>query len=226
MSMTLLDRTPLSLNPHPRVSRHESPRVAVGHPKCQKAKHVLEQFANEAAEALLAEEAAENSSNASHKSRKKKKNKKKKTEGASRDPDDAASASLAGHVATVSAASAQLDAAEAVDTVVEAVDVALGGLQPFAETDEPLSGEPDEPQRPPPARAVSLAEASFDTGRPAVPESTIGGETTCIICFSNPKSHLAVPCGHLCACGPCSQKMEQCPYCRGPVMMWVEARVV
>ena len=43
--------------------------------------------------------------------------------------------------------------------------------------------------------AVSLANASFDTGRAEVPESTLGGETTCIICFTNPKSHV-VPCGH------------------------------
>jgi len=40
--------------------------------------------------------------------------------------------------------------------------------------------------------------------RPAAPESTTGGETPCIICFERPKSHLAVPCSHLCVCGPCS----------------------
>ena len=34
------------------------------------------------------------------------------------------------------------------------------------------------------------------------PESTIGAETTCIVCMANPKSHIAAPCGHLCACGP------------------------
>jgi len=51
---------------------------------------------------------------------------------------------------------------------------------------------------------MSLAAAQFDTGRRAVPESTIGGQTTCIVCFVNPKSHAAVPCGHKCACGDCS----------------------
>eukprot|EP00966_Prymnesium_polylepis_P214963 4978700-Prymnesium_polylepis.1 len=70
---------------------------------------------------------------------------------------------------------------------------------------------------------ISLANAGFDTGRP---ESTIGGETTCIVCFSNPKSHAAVPCGHQCACGPCSEQMQACPYCREPVMMWMLMRVV
>ena len=82
---------------------------------------------------------------------------------------------------------------------------------------------PSGPQ-PPPA-AVSLADAGFDTGRPAVPESTLGGETTCIVCFSNPKSHVAGPCGHLCACGPCSARMESCPICRAPVLMWMQLRV-
>ena len=73
---------------------------------------------------------------------------------------------------------------------------------------------------------TSLAEAAFDTGRANVPESTLGGETTCIVCFANPKSHLAAPCGHVCACGPCSEQMKTCPYCRADVAMWIKAHVV
>ena len=76
-----------------------------------------------------------------------------------------------------------------------------------------------------PLAAVSLADAGLDTGRPA-PESTMGGETTCIVCFARVKSHAAVPCGHLCACGPCSELMRECPYCREPVMMWMVPRPV
>ena len=72
----------------------------------------------------------------------------------------------------------------------------------------------------PPLGPVSLASANFDTGRPEVPESTVGGESTCIICFTRPKSHVAIPCGHLCACDVCSARMEQCPICREPVMTW------
>ena len=64
---------------------------------------------------------------------------------------------------------------------------------------------------------MSLADANFSTGRPEAPESTIGGQTTCIVCFANAKSHLAVPCGHQCACGPCSARMESCPICRAPI---------
>ncbi|EOD28973.1 hypothetical protein EMIHUDRAFT_234335 [Emiliania huxleyi CCMP1516] len=74
--------------------------------------------------------------------------------------------------------------------------------------------------------AVSLADAGLDTGRPAAPESTMGGETSCIICFERPKSHLAVPCSHLCVCRPCSALMRECPYCREPVMMWLAPRPV
>ncbi|EOD27384.1 hypothetical protein EMIHUDRAFT_254314, partial [Emiliania huxleyi CCMP1516] len=77
-----------------------------------------------------------------------------------------------------------------------------------------------------PSAAVSLADAGLDTGRPAAPESTMGGETTCIVCFARVKSHAAVPCGHLCACGPCSELMQECPYCREPVMMWMVPRPV
>ena len=94
-----------------------------------------------------------------------------------------------------------------------------GGGEPSA----PADGEPQSAQQP--AVAVSLANAAFDTGRPAAPESTLGGDTTCIVCFTNPKTHIAAPCGHLSACGACSAKMEQCPYCREPVMLWMQLRM-
>ena len=81
---------------------------------------------------------------------------------------------------------------------------------------------------PPPAAPVvvtSLADAQLDTGRREAPESTIGGQTTCIICFSNSKSHAAVPCGHMCACGDCSAQLDECPVCRSPAAMWMHVRV-
>ena len=85
------------------------------------------------------------------------------------------------------------------------------------------------PPPPPPAAVTSLAEAQFSTGRPEPPESTIGGQSTCIVCFTNPKSHVAVPCGHQCACGACSALidglMQGCPVCRTPVQTWVHVRV-
>ena len=73
---------------------------------------------------------------------------------------------------------------------------------------------------------LTLADAGDITGRIPVPESTIGGETTCIVCMAHPKSHIAVPCGHLCACSICAERMQDCPYCRAPVQQWMHARVV
>ena len=75
-------------------------------------------------------------------------------------------------------------------------------------------------------QVLTLADVGDVTGRNEVPESTIGGETTCIVCMERPKTHLAVPCAHQCACGPCAEQMPLCPYCRAPVQGWLEVRVV
>ena len=56
--------------------------------------------------------------------------------------------------------------------------------------------------------------------RTAEDTSTLGGGTTCTICFVGTKSHAAVPCGHRFACGQCAdvlmQEGQQCPMCRRP----------
>ena len=78
-----------------------------------------------------------------------------------------------------------------------------------------------------PGPALALADAGdILSRRDDPPESTIGGDTTCVICFANPKTHLAVPCGHICACGPCADLMDKCPYCREPAQMWIRHRMV
>ena len=77
---------------------------------------------------------------------------------------------------------------------------------------------------PPPAAVMSLADSQFNTGRLETPES-IGGQSTCIICFTNPKTHVAVPCGHQCSCGNCSAQMKECPVCRGHVQMWMHVHM-
>ena len=188
---------------------------------------------NEMAMALLAEEEEEQASKASASAASRKKKKKKKK--GQQEP---------------STGCAEQGAAEATVSSHDDVQVPLGDLQPFEEQAEaafPLPSPPSpevplvEPPPvdissphvddsfPPPTPSqvqVSLAEANFDTGRAEVPESTIGGDTTCIVCFENPKTHLAVPCGHQCACAQCSTKMKQCPYCRAPATLWVQARLV
>ena len=82
------------------------------------------------------------------------------------------------------------------------------------------------PSAPPHPEILSLAAATFDTGRRDAPESTIGGETTCIVCFTRPKTHAALPCVHQCVCGPCSARLRACPYCRTPAERWWHVRVV
>ena len=75
-------------------------------------------------------------------------------------------------------------------------------------------------------QVLTLADVGDITGRNDVPESSIGGDTTCIVCFARPKTHLAAPCGHQCACGSCAERMQLCPYCRAPVQLWVQQRMV
>ena len=74
--------------------------------------------------------------------------------------------------------------------------------------------------------AMTLADVGNLTGRNDAPESTIGGDTTCIVCMVGAKTHLAVPCGHQSLCASCSANIKACPYCRQPAMMWVQARIV
>ncbi|KOO21430.1 serine threonine-protein phosphatase 6 regulatory ankyrin repeat subunit c-like protein [Chrysochromulina tobinii] len=77
-------------------------------------------------------------------------------------------------------------------------------------------------------RPLTLADVGNITGRvhDEAPESTLGGQTTCIVCMMGPKSHLAVPCGHQLACERCTANMKICPFCRTPVQLWVMARLV
>jgi len=77
-----------------------------------------------------------------------------------------------------------------------------------------------------PAQVLMLANVGDITGRNDAPASSFGGESTCIVCMSRLKTHLAVPCAHQCVCGTCAARMQLCPYCRAPVQAWFEVRVV
>ena len=59
-----------------------------------------------------------------------------------------------------------------------------------------------------------------------IPESSVGEDSTCIVCMVDSKSHLAVPCGHQLACKECSTKLNICPICRESVQQWIMVRVV
>ena len=75
-------------------------------------------------------------------------------------------------------------------------------------------------------QALTLADVGNLTGRNDAPESTIGGQTTCIVCMVGAKSHIAVPCGHQSLCVDCAVTIKECPYCRQPVQLWMQARIV
>ena len=98
------------------------------------------------------------------------------------------------------------------------------GDQPAAPIVTPIATPSPAPDAEKKASGVSLVRlsdlpASCLSSRP---ESSVGGDTTCIVCFASPKTHLAAPCAHQCVCGPCSAKLQRCPYCRADVKIWVE----
>ena len=59
--------------------------------------------------------------------------------------------------------------------------------------------------------------------------STLGGGTTCTICFMGTKSYAAVPCGHQFACSDCAdalmRKGQPCPMCRGAIREFIQVHV-
>jgi len=42
-------------------------------------------------------------------------------------------------------------------------------------------------------------------------------DRVCSICLSNPRNVVFLPCGHVCACSSCSEKLNDCPVCRGVI---------
>ena len=73
---------------------------------------------------------------------------------------------------------------------------------------------------------LTMANVESTHNRCDLPNSSIGGQTTCIVCMEMEKTHLAVPCGHQTVCFKCSKKFRECPYCRESVHAWVHVRVV
>jgi hypothetical protein len=59
------------------------------------------------------------------------------------------------------------------------------------------------------------------SGVPPVAPNPGAEETQCVVCMDAPKDRIVLPCMHLCACGPCAQRLlgldASCPVCRGPV---------
>ena len=51
----------------------------------------------------------------------------------------------------------------------------------------------------------------------------------CIICLTNPKNTIMMPCGHLCVCDECAipitKSTKQCPVCRAAITSTVPVNV-
>jgi len=63
------------------------------------------------------------------------------------------------------------------------------------------------------------AELGSGSGRPH-PDAE---ETMCVVCFDAHKDHIIVPCGHMCVCASCAEKLTKtrtptCPVCREPII--------
>ena len=81
-----------------------------------------------------------------------------------------------------------------------------------------------------PLSTTVVAPTAAALGLPAMDEtSTMGGGTTCTICFTGTKSHAAVPCGHQFACKDCAEELRQqgqtCPMCRGKIDLFIQVHV-
>jgi hypothetical protein len=42
----------------------------------------------------------------------------------------------------------------------------------------------------------------------------VGQENECLVCVENPSMGVFVPCGHVCCCLTCGEKLDTCPLCR------------
>jgi len=52
---------------------------------------------------------------------------------------------------------------------------------------------------------------------PMSPEEEESIYKTCKVCMCNEKNTVFIPCGHICCCYDCSQKLEKCPICRAKI---------
>ena len=79
-------------------------------------------------------------------------------------------------------------------------------------------------------RALASAGVRLESAAAAVTEESLtadesGSLRLCIVCFAEPKTHLAYPCGHQSVCGTCSAQLKSCPICRAAVAGWIRVRV-
>ena len=84
------------------------------------------------------------------------------------------------------------------------------------------SGSPAADER---ARLRLWAEDPFPAPRKLADGVDVRDGEECVICFDDLKTHIAVPCGHLCVCESCSASLQSCPICRGSVERWMKVHI-
>ena len=46
-------------------------------------------------------------------------------------------------------------------------------------------------------------------------------DNTCAVCLDNAINVVLIPCGHMCSCSQCSNKLSNCPICRSAIVQRV-----
>lgn len=63
----------------------------------------------------------------------------------------------------------------------------------------------------------SLSESRKER-RQRVREKDLREDQLCVVCRTNPREIILLPCGHVCLCEDCSDGIQSdCPVCRGPI---------
>ena len=67
--------------------------------------------------------------------------------------------------------------------------------------------------------ATPTPDAELVTVDPTANEEIADDDDACVICISDVRTHAVAPCGHMCLCAVCAQRIVECPLCRGPVVL-------
>ena len=64
---------------------------------------------------------------------------------------------------------------------------------------------------------IDDTKPAASTTSPSTPPREMTGDeddSTCVVCLTNEKNTVLVPCGHYCCCQGCASNMAMCPVCR------------
>jgi hypothetical protein len=73
------------------------------------------------------------------------------------------------------------------------------------------------------AAESAVVDVCDSAGTPSREANDATSDGMCAVCLDEPITHIFVPCGHCCVCGPCGAAVmaanQQCPNCRGVATM-------